>query len=39
MDLLFLLEAGGTFRVNFVKIFYLRVFEFLLAISEFHLDW
>ena len=38
MDLLFLLEASSTFRVNFAKIFCLRVFEFLSAISESYLD-
>ena len=39
MDLLFLLETGGTFGVNFAKIFYLRVFEFLSVMSESYLDW
>ena len=38
MDLLFLLKAGGIFRVNFAEIFYLKVLEFLLAMSESHLD-
>ena len=38
MDLLFLLEAGSIFGVNFTKSFCLRVFEFLSAMSESHLD-
>ena len=38
IDLLFLLNSGGIFGVNFTKIFCLRVFKFLSAISEFYLD-
>jgi len=38
MDL-FLLETNGIFKVNFTKNFCLRMFKFLLAISESHLDW
>ena len=38
MNLLFPLEASSIFKVNFAKIFYLRVFEFLSAMSESYLD-
>ena len=37
IDLLFPLDGGEIFKVNFAKIFYLREFEFLLAMSEFYL--
>ena len=39
MNLLFLLETGGIFGVNFAKIFCLKVFKFLLMINKFYLDW
>ena len=39
IDLLFLLDRGKTFGMNFAKIFCLREFKFLSAMSKFYLDW
>ena len=39
IDLLFLLDTSSTLRVNFDKIFCLRVLEFLSVMRKSHLDW